>query len=290
MIKLDFDERDLRSLRVFCAVAQAGGFAAAEPVLLMSKASISRHVRDVEDRLGVRLCERGPSGFHLTPEGQVALRLASDALRSLERIRPEIEATYGVLSGPLKIGIGQNSILHKDFFLSQALKTLKQRAPLVCPEIEVMTFDGLSRALVQGSVDVAIRGNYQQEQEFEYLPLFTEIHKVYVASEVPPNEVNNLPLVCRTHPYVQQAFMSGNYQRGPTAEGMDAIGSFVATGLYQGILPMQYGDVLSRRFNLRIHSEGPTFSHSVCAVTVRSRHLTHRIRFFLDILKELHGT
>ncbi len=30
MIKLDFDERDLRSLRVFCNVAEAGGFAAAE--------------------------------------------------------------------------------------------------------------------------------------------------------------------------------------------------------------------------------------------------------------------
>ena len=57
MLKLDFDERDLRSLRVFCNAAQAGGFAAAEKQLLMSKASISRHIRQVEGRLGVRLCE-----------------------------------------------------------------------------------------------------------------------------------------------------------------------------------------------------------------------------------------
>jgi hypothetical protein len=70
MIRLDFDERDLRSLRVFCNVAEAGGLAAAERVLLMSKASISRHVREVEERLGVRLCERGPAGFRLTPEGE----------------------------------------------------------------------------------------------------------------------------------------------------------------------------------------------------------------------------
>jgi DNA-binding transcriptional LysR family regulator len=83
MIKIEFDERDLRSLRVFCGVVQAGGFASAERTLLMSKASISRHVRAVEERLGVTLCERGPSGFRLTVEGEVAARLAFDAIRSL---------------------------------------------------------------------------------------------------------------------------------------------------------------------------------------------------------------
>jgi DNA-binding transcriptional LysR family regulator len=115
MIKLDFDEKDLRSLRVFCSVAQAGGFAAAEKQLLMSKASISRHVREVEERLGVQLCERGPAGFRLTPEGEVAVKLASSALRSLERIRPEIDAVHGVLSGCLSIGIGEHAISHADF-------------------------------------------------------------------------------------------------------------------------------------------------------------------------------
>ncbi|KAG1274734.1 hypothetical protein G6F64_015054 [Rhizopus arrhizus] len=50
----EFTERDLRSLRIFCAVAQANGFAAAEKQLNMSKASISRHVREVEETLGWR--------------------------------------------------------------------------------------------------------------------------------------------------------------------------------------------------------------------------------------------
>ena len=55
MSRPDFDERGLRSLRIFCAVAQANGFAAAEKQLNMSKASISRHIREVEDTLGARL-------------------------------------------------------------------------------------------------------------------------------------------------------------------------------------------------------------------------------------------
>ena len=135
MKKIDFDERDLRSLRVFCGVAQAGGFAAAEKDLFLSKASISRHVREVEDRLGVRLCERGPSGFRLTPEGEVAVKLASSALRSLERIRPEIDAVHGVLSGCLSIGIGEHTILHPNSKFPEALARMHELAPNVTPEI-----------------------------------------------------------------------------------------------------------------------------------------------------------
>ncbi len=51
-------EKDLKSLRVFISVAEAGGFSIAEKKLSMSKASISRHIREIEDKLGVQLCER----------------------------------------------------------------------------------------------------------------------------------------------------------------------------------------------------------------------------------------
>ncbi len=95
----------------------------------MTKASISRHVREVEERLGVTLCERGPGGFKLTPEGVVALNLASSALRALSRIRPEIDAVHGVLSGPLTIGIGEHTLTHPQCKLPEALARLRQHAP-----------------------------------------------------------------------------------------------------------------------------------------------------------------
>src|SRR3546814_10620279 len=102
-------ERDLKSLRVFCAVAQVGGFSAAERELNMSKASISRHIREIEQQLGVRLCERGPAGFRLTTAGGVALDVSLNALRSLDKIRPEIDAVRGVLSGSDRKSTSLNS-------------------------------------------------------------------------------------------------------------------------------------------------------------------------------------
>jgi DNA-binding transcriptional LysR family regulator len=288
MIKIDFDERDLRALRVFCSVAQAGGFASAEKLLLMSKASISRHIREVEDRLGVRLCERGPAGFKLTPEGEVALKLASSALRSLERIRSEIDAVHGVLSGCLSIGIGEHTISHRACRFPEALAQLQERAPNVRPEITVMTFPELNDALREHRVDIAIRGKYLEDPEFQYLELFSETHRVYVSKLVKQAACDSLPLIYRPHPYVQKALASGKYHRGPDASGIEAIGVLVATGYYQGLLPAHYGEGLEKRYGLRAREDGPSFSHPICAVTNSLRPVASRTQVFLGILKDLH--
>ncbi|RFB69612.1 MULTISPECIES: LysR family transcriptional regulator [unclassified Herbaspirillum] len=288
MIQLDFDERDLRSLRVFCNAAQAGGFAAAEKRLHMSKASISRHVREVEERLGVRLCERGPAGFKLTPEGEVALKLASDALRSLERIRSEIDAVHGVLSGSLSIGIVEHTLTHPDCKIPEALAILRERAPNVRPEISVMTFPDLNQALREHRVDIAIRGRYPREGEFSYLPLFAETHRVYTAAKKTRRGADDLPLVYRPHPYVDQALATEGYARGPDAGGLEAIGLLVATGCYLGILPVHYVQLLGKRYALRTRSNSPSYHHQICAVTESSRPTTYRADLFLGILRELH--
>ncbi len=75
----------------------------------------------------MRLCDRGPSGFELTEAGRVALDLARDALKSLERIGPEIDAVRGVLSGTLTIGMSEQIMQHADFHLSEALARCARR-------------------------------------------------------------------------------------------------------------------------------------------------------------------
>ncbi|MEM7227127.1 MAG: LysR family transcriptional regulator, partial [Pseudomonadota bacterium] len=56
---------ELRLLRVFDSVVRNGGFAAAERELGVSRPAISRHMAELEARLGFRLCERGRGGFSL---------------------------------------------------------------------------------------------------------------------------------------------------------------------------------------------------------------------------------
>ncbi|MDX6805965.1 LysR family transcriptional regulator [Terrihabitans rhizophilus] len=288
MLKLDFDERDLRSLRVFCAVAEAGGFTAAEKKLAMSKPSISRHVRDVEKRLGVRLCERGPGGFSLTPEGVVALDLASAAFQALGRIRPEIDAVHGVLSGKLAIGIGEHTLTHPDCKLPEALTEIRRLAPGVEPQVLVMTFAELRQSLNDGRVDLVIRGRYPDDRNVFHIPLYRETHKIYVKAGLKDADTTKLPLVYRQHPYVERAIQSGRYYRGPSVMGLDSVAAMVATGFYQGLLPTHYGDSISKRFDIMIDSKGPVYEHTGCAIFSTSRPLTQRTNAFIRILKKLH--
>ena len=64
---------DIRLLRVFRSVVACGGVSAAERELNIGRSTISRHLTDLELRLGVRLCDRGPAGFALTTEGERVL-------------------------------------------------------------------------------------------------------------------------------------------------------------------------------------------------------------------------
>ncbi|PUA18863.1 LysR family transcriptional regulator [Glaciimonas sp. PCH181] len=289
MSQLDFNERDLRSLRIFCTVAQAGGFTAAEQRLNMSKASISRHIRDVEERLGVRLCERGPAGFKLTAAGIVALEMASNALKYLERIRTEIDSVRGVLSGTLSIGMVEHLITHDACKIPEALAELKRRAPDVQPEIIVMTFANLSQALRERRVEVAIRGMYVKDRMFNYGPLFVEVHRVYGALQPGQKSHSQVPLVYRPHPFVEQTLAQHGFERGPDAGGLETIALLAATGNYCGLLPEHYANLVAQRYAIEPLPDGPEFHNTICAITEASRPLTRRVELFLDILEELHS-
>ncbi|MDR5839405.1 LysR family transcriptional regulator [Caballeronia sp. LZ034LL] len=285
----DFSERDLRSLRIFCSVAQANGFAAAEKQLNMSKASISRHIREVEDTLGARLCERGPSGFVLTHAGKVALELARDALMSLARIRPEIDAVRGVLSGTLAIGMVEHIVSDEGCHLPEALASLKELAPDVSVELRVMTFNELDLALRERRVQVAIRGMYRREAGFHYLPLFIERQQLYVARRS-LRDAAALPLVYRSQPFVHEMLNTLGMARGPSASGLEAVAMLVLSGHYVGLLPQFYAASFAKRQSLVKVPGVPVYENTISAITEISRPRTRALDLFLDLLQQLHDS
>ena len=288
MIKIEFDERDLRSLRVFCGVVQAGGFALAERTLLMSKASISRHVRAVEERLGVTLCERGPSGFRLTVEGEVAARLAFDAIRSLEKIKSEIDAVHSVMTGSISIGLGDYLVFHPDFKLSEAISKFNTLAPSVDFNVSIMTFNELNRALREQSVDIVVRGKYASDKDFSYLPLFVESHVLYVLNSVTSGQASLLPMVMRNHPYVNELMLTSGSRPGPKVNDIEAMIVLIGSGLYKGLLPSHIAAILKTRYPIKRLRGSPDFTHPMCAITNKHKPLSRKVEVFLSVLEELH--
>jgi DNA-binding transcriptional LysR family regulator len=80
----------LLEMRVFCAVAQTGGFTAAAHLLGTSQPFVSETVTALERRLGVKLLHRSTRTQRLTPEGE-------GFLASCRRLIDEVDAAEAAL-------------------------------------------------------------------------------------------------------------------------------------------------------------------------------------------------
>lgn len=296
MTRRALNERDLRALRIFRVAAQAKGFAAAEKLLGMTKATISRQISAVEDSLGCRLCIRGPGGFELTPDGAIILRYAEDALDALDRIIPAVEAGRGIISGPLSIGMSDNVIGNPASFLQQALDELCRVAPDVSLTLHTMPTNSLIGALMERKLDIVIKGIHEAHPrvpDFHYLELFEETHRLYYVKRAEGEGAGSpaqLPVVFRaSQPFVEEVIEQLGYRRGPEAIGMESVAMLVGSSHYAGILPMHYAAMLKQSLPLVEMPDSPTFRVKIYAVTNGARPLPIAAQKMLELLRSAHG-
>ncbi len=148
---------DLRLLRVFHAVVEADGFSNAQALLNISQSTISNHMLQLEARLGLRLCNRGRSGFGLTTEGQAfyaQLKSFFEALHALEHRAMELR---GGLAGQLRLGLIDNLITDGACPLQSALQRF-YAYPLntVQTNVAVLSPHEMECQVLAGELDAAI--------------------------------------------------------------------------------------------------------------------------------------
>lgn len=95
----------LQQMRVFTAVVDAGSFVAAADATGMSRPAVSRHVAELEARLGVRLLHRTTRRLSLTDEGEIFHARCRELLAEVEEAEAEITSRAGQASGLLKVNV-----------------------------------------------------------------------------------------------------------------------------------------------------------------------------------------
>lgn len=96
---------DLRALRYVLAAAEQTSFSGAADALGVRVSSISRHVRDFEDGLGISLFERTSAGVRLTDAGGRFLDDIIPVLQMAEAVLQRANAAGRVEEGTLRVGI-----------------------------------------------------------------------------------------------------------------------------------------------------------------------------------------
>ncbi len=134
---------ELRHVRYFVAVADAGSLTVAAQRLHTSQPSLSRQIRDLEDEVGAQLLTRGARGIELTPAGRafldharVVLMQVGAATEAARRVAHPAKPcfTLGFLTG------------HEVRWMPEALRILRDELP----NIDVMISSQYSPLLADG--------------------------------------------------------------------------------------------------------------------------------------------
>src|SRR5262249_23457267 len=156
----------LRMMRVFGRVAQRASFAAAAEDLGMSRASVTKHVAAIEERLGARLLDRTTRSVSVTEAGRVYLERCLECLQAYS----DSEAAIGGLTAEPKGRLR----LAAPFDFNRHLATLVSQFMKAYPAIEIdLRLSNRTLDMVDEGIDVYLRITNSIDAELIARPLAT---------------------------------------------------------------------------------------------------------------------
>ncbi len=293
-------DTDLRLLRVFRAVVACGGFAAAELELNINRSTISRHIKDLETRLGMTLCRRGRGGFSLTEEGSQVHLSALKILGAMEDFQHEVQDLHQRLSGSISIALFDKTATNPACRIPLALQRFDDSAPGVQPEIHVEPINAIERGVIEGRYHIGIIPNHRPSASLEYFPLFDEQMYLYCGAAHPLFALADTAIAdsdLRACKYVGIGYHSPNMevsrrwrqQRDATAYDQEAVAHLVLSGRYLGYLPAHYARGFEAQGSMR--ALRPDHYQYVCQFSAILRHApppSRVVQTLLDALTAAH--
>jgi DNA-binding transcriptional LysR family regulator len=152
---------DLRTLRLFLAVAQAGSFSAAAAALHTSQPALSRQIAALEHACGERLFERLPRGVRLTPAGEVAMRYTERIFALAEELAVALADLHGLRAGRLLAGASSTPA---DYLLPAVLAAFRERYPGVAVRLVTGNTATIVEQIARHRLDIGIVGSLPRER------------------------------------------------------------------------------------------------------------------------------
>lgn len=143
----------LDQLHTLVAIADLGSLASAAQALHLAPPTVSLHISELEERLGLCLLERHRRGARPTPAGQA---LADDARRLLRELDAAVDRARRVAtgrSGKVRQGTSTGTVVH---LLPKVLAALNAESPDIEVELSILGSTQTLERLHAGVLDIGI--------------------------------------------------------------------------------------------------------------------------------------
>ncbi len=196
---------DLRDLEAFVAVARTRNFRRAAVEQRVSVSSLSQRLRDMEERLGVRLMNRTTRSVALTEAGELLLGRIGPAMRDVGDALDQVRGLRDVPSGRLRINAPAPAV---DLVLAPMVTPFLTRHPQI--ELEIVVQTSLIDIVEQG-FDAGVRYDEHLAQDMIAMSLgppqryAVAASPAFIAAHGRPRQPKEL----LGHPCIRTRFESG---------------------------------------------------------------------------------
>lgn len=294
-------DTDLKLLRVFKSVVESGGLSAAETELNIGRSTISKQLADLELRLELTLCNRGPAGFSLTEDGQKVLRAADRLLESVSEFRIEVNEIKQNLAGTIRVALFDQCASNPEAHVSRSIRAFNRAAPNVEIELSLEPPTVIESKVIGGGFDIGIIARHRPSPSLNYTPLYGENMFLYCGQghdffDRDPAELSLSDV--RSANYAGISVNSPNLhvgqklglRRSAKVQSEQALTILIMSGRYIGFLPDHLtSDFVHQGWMKAILPEQLHYRAAFSAATRRSPEPNRITRLFLDTLVQEHS-
>jgi len=290
----------LTAMKVFCSVVENDSLAGASRTLNVSPSVVSKQLSGLEDRLGVRLLNRTTRRVSLTEVGSAYYERCKRILADVDEAEIAVSQAHSAPRGLLKV-TAPTTFAHRH--VAPHLPEFLDRYPEV--EVQLLVNDRVVD-LVDEGIDLAIRIAQLKDSSLIARKLAVN-HRMIVASPdyvkkwgkpETPDQLSDHSLITYApgNPINDWHFMVDNQQKILRARGTLAMNngdSVLQTVLAGGGLAMlaafMAGEHVKSGRLVTLLDEYVREDVPIYAVYPSGRHLSPKVRAFVDFLVELYG-
>lgn len=288
---------EIRLLRVFRAVVDRGGLTAAQVELGLGLATISKHLSDLETRLGMRLCTRGHERFRLTEQGEVVYRASLELFGSIDHLRQQVGDARREMMAEITLGLVDGVVTDTSTPVVHAVGELRRQAPLVRLRVIMSSPDEIEAGLLHQRLTLGVMPAYRHLPGLQYTPLYEEVSDLYCAAGHPfhgrqDDTIHEKELseqACVDRGYVDSPIklrLTQNLTSSATAWQVEGAAMLILSGGYLGYLPQHYAAQWVREGRLRpLFNGAMRYTTPFCLVWRRTLKLTRPLGLMIKLLQ-----
>jgi DNA-binding transcriptional LysR family regulator len=268
-------------IRYFLSVARCGNLSIAAKELGVNHSTVSRRIQALEERHGVRLFERLPSGYEMNVAASSIYELALELEAKNQQVFRHLFGQDSRLQGEINLTMPHDIF---DYCLSKDLAEFKQLQPDIVPNLYVTK--GI-RNLAAREADVAIRLTAEPPEYLIGKKVASLQHGIYTHSEMDLS--TEVPIITWSNESVLPAWAQSHYPQASIALRVDdlyAMYAAVKAGIGIARMPCYLPDIMCDTSVKRLPIELPPSDWGVWVLSHVDLRNTAKIRCFREFLIE----